>query len=126
MPRRPGDHVLAVEAGPGLLTAVGTVTNERGEAGQLVGLLAAVRPRSGTASPDLRGGVGQRKPEGDQDQRAQDTGAAKSGPAMGDHRLAMMLAVAGLIAEGETLIDGFECVSKSFPDFEWVLYALMQ
>ncbi|TMC58093.1 MAG: 3-phosphoshikimate 1-carboxyvinyltransferase, partial [Chloroflexi bacterium] len=46
--------------------------------------------------------------------------------AHGDHRLAMMLAVAGLIAEGETLIDGFECVSKSFPDFERVLYALMQ
>src|SRR5437870_11993214 len=46
--------------------------------------------------------------------------------AHGDHRLAMMLAVAGLIAEGETLIDGFECVSKSFPDFERVLHALMQ
>jgi len=35
----------------------------------------------------------------------------------GDHRLAMALAVAGLIAEGETRIEGFECVRKSFPDF---------
>lgn len=34
-----------------------------------------------------------------------------------DHRLAMALAVAGLVAEGETHIEGFECASKSFPDF---------
>ncbi len=34
-----------------------------------------------------------------------------------DHRLAMALAVAGLVADGETHIEGFECVSKSFPDF---------
>ncbi len=44
----------------------------------------------------------------------------------GDHRLAMMLAVAGLIAGGETLVDGFECVSKSFPDFERVLCGLVR
>ncbi len=35
----------------------------------------------------------------------------------GDHRLAMSLAVAGLIAEGETLIEGWECVEDSFPNF---------
>jgi len=34
-----------------------------------------------------------------------------------DHRLAMALAVAGMVAEGETHIEGFGCVSKSFPDF---------
>jgi 3-phosphoshikimate 1-carboxyvinyltransferase len=34
-----------------------------------------------------------------------------------DHRLAMALAVAGLIAEGETIIDGWECVGDSFPGF---------
>ncbi len=34
-----------------------------------------------------------------------------------DHRLAMSLAVAGLIAEGETIIEGWECVADSFPNF---------
>ncbi len=34
-----------------------------------------------------------------------------------DHRLAMSLAVAGLIAEGETTIEGWECVADSFPNF---------
>lgn len=37
--------------------------------------------------------------------------------AHGDHRLAMSLAVAGLIAEGDTRIDGWECVDDSFPGF---------
>ncbi len=44
--------------------------------------------------------------------------------AHGDHRLAMMLAVAGLIADGETIVDGFEAVNKSFPEFEKVLLQL--
>lgn len=35
----------------------------------------------------------------------------------GDHRTAMSLAVAGLIAEGRTRIRGAECVSKSLPNF---------
>jgi 3-phosphoshikimate 1-carboxyvinyltransferase len=39
----------------------------------------------------------------------------------GDHRIAMMLAVAGLIAEGETVIEGAECVDVSFPAFFDVL-----
>jgi 3-phosphoshikimate 1-carboxyvinyltransferase len=34
-----------------------------------------------------------------------------------DHRLAMSLAVAGLIARGETSIEGWECVADSFPNF---------
>lgn len=34
-----------------------------------------------------------------------------------DHRLAMSLAVAGLIAEGETTIEGWESVADSFPTF---------
>jgi len=34
-----------------------------------------------------------------------------------DHRLAMSLAVAGWIAPGETIIDGWECVADSFPNF---------
>lgn len=35
----------------------------------------------------------------------------------GDHRLAMMLAVAGLIAEGETVVDDIACAADSFPGF---------
>ncbi len=35
----------------------------------------------------------------------------------GDHRVAMALAVAGLIADGKTEIDGAECVNISYPNF---------
>ena len=35
----------------------------------------------------------------------------------GDHRMAMALAVAGLVADGETLIDDVACVQTSFPTF---------
>jgi len=35
----------------------------------------------------------------------------------GDHRVAMALAVAGLIAQGRTEIEGAECVEVSYPDF---------
>jgi 3-phosphoshikimate 1-carboxyvinyltransferase len=35
----------------------------------------------------------------------------------GDHRIAMAFSVAALIAEGETEIDGAECVAISFPEF---------
>ncbi|MEO0136500.1 MAG: 3-phosphoshikimate 1-carboxyvinyltransferase [candidate division WOR-3 bacterium] len=34
-----------------------------------------------------------------------------------DHRIAMALTVAGLIAEGETVIQDAECIKISFPDF---------
>ncbi len=34
-----------------------------------------------------------------------------------DHRIAMAFAVAGLLAEGDTEIDGSECVAISFPNF---------
>jgi 3-phosphoshikimate 1-carboxyvinyltransferase len=35
----------------------------------------------------------------------------------GDHRIAMAFAIAGLVAEGETIIQGAEVVSKSYPEF---------
>jgi 3-phosphoshikimate 1-carboxyvinyltransferase len=35
----------------------------------------------------------------------------------GDHRLAMALAVAGLVATGETVVRGAGCVADSFPGF---------
>lgn len=40
----------------------------------------------------------------------------------GDHRVAMAMAVAGLVAEGETEIEGFSCFRTSFPQF----YALIR
>ncbi len=43
----------------------------------------------------------------------------------GDHRLAMSLAIAGLVAEGETTIEGAECIADSFPGFEETLRVLM-
>jgi 3-phosphoshikimate 1-carboxyvinyltransferase len=35
----------------------------------------------------------------------------------GDHRLAMALAVAGLIAQGEVIVQNAECIDDSFPGF---------
>jgi 3-phosphoshikimate 1-carboxyvinyltransferase len=35
----------------------------------------------------------------------------------GDHRLGMALAVAGLLAEGETVVRGADCIADSFPGF---------
>ncbi|MGH7312017.1 MAG: 3-phosphoshikimate 1-carboxyvinyltransferase [Candidatus Rokuibacteriota bacterium] len=42
----------------------------------------------------------------------------------GDHRIAMALAVAGLVAEGETVVEDTECVATSFPQFVDALNAL--
>jgi 3-phosphoshikimate 1-carboxyvinyltransferase len=42
----------------------------------------------------------------------------------GDHRLAMMLTVAGLIAKGETVVRDTECILDSFPGFEETLSRL--
>jgi len=39
----------------------------------------------------------------------------------GDHRIAMSMAIAGLAAEGETLIEDTECIKTSFPMFEETL-----
>ena len=36
---------------------------------------------------------------------------------VGDHRVAMALAVAALIADGKTEIEGAECVEISYPAF---------
>lgn len=41
-----------------------------------------------------------------------------------DHRLAMAMAVAGLIARGQTVVHGAEVTSDSFPGFEVTLQAL--
>lgn len=39
-------------------------------------------------------------------------------PSFGDHRIAMAFAIAGLFAEGETVIQGTECISTSYPGFQ--------
>jgi 3-phosphoshikimate 1-carboxyvinyltransferase len=38
-------------------------------------------------------------------------------PGYGDHRVVMALAVAGLVAEGETIVDTAEAVEVTFPNF---------
>lgn len=35
----------------------------------------------------------------------------------GDHRIAMMLAVASVVSDGEIIVDDFGCISKSYPGF---------
>jgi 3-phosphoshikimate 1-carboxyvinyltransferase len=42
----------------------------------------------------------------------------------GDHRLAMALAVAGLLAEGETVVQNADCIADSFPGFARILQEL--
>ena len=42
----------------------------------------------------------------------------------GDHRIAMMLAIAAGLARGETIIDGAECVDISYPAFAPTLRSL--
>ena len=60
------------------------------------------------------------------DSTADDDGWVITGPrelegakvsAHGDHRVAMALAIAGLVAHGRTEIDGAECVEISYPEF---------
>jgi 3-phosphoshikimate 1-carboxyvinyltransferase len=43
----------------------------------------------------------------------------------GDHRIAMSLAVAGLVAEGETTVEDSEAIAISYPEFERTLAALV-
>jgi 3-phosphoshikimate 1-carboxyvinyltransferase len=43
----------------------------------------------------------------------------------GDHRIAMAFAVAGLFAEGETIVQDVECVRESYPGFEAALEGFM-
>ncbi len=45
---------------------------------------------------------------------------------LGDHRIAMALAVAACLADGPTTIEGADCVAVSFPGFFQTLGALVQ
>ncbi|MFC1500852.1 3-phosphoshikimate 1-carboxyvinyltransferase [Elusimicrobiota bacterium] len=44
----------------------------------------------------------------------------------GDHRIAMTLAIAGLIADGKTQIEDVDCVSTSFPNFYEILEGIIK
>lgn len=44
----------------------------------------------------------------------------------GDHRIAMALAIAGMMAEGETKVLGSSCISISFPGFEDILKKIIK
>lgn len=44
----------------------------------------------------------------------------------GDHRIAMAFAVAGMFADGETLINNTECVATSYPGFDEDLKTMTQ
>jgi 3-phosphoshikimate 1-carboxyvinyltransferase len=44
----------------------------------------------------------------------------------GDHRIAMAFTVAGLLAEGETEIEGSDCVAVSFPEFFDLLNSVVE
>ncbi|MCK5534025.1 3-phosphoshikimate 1-carboxyvinyltransferase [bacterium] len=43
----------------------------------------------------------------------------------GDHRVAMALSVAGLVASGRTVINNTDCINTSFPGFEEILKSLI-
>jgi 3-phosphoshikimate 1-carboxyvinyltransferase len=43
----------------------------------------------------------------------------------GDHRIAMAFAVAGMFADGETIIDDADCIATSYPGFEDQLRAFL-
>jgi 3-phosphoshikimate 1-carboxyvinyltransferase len=43
-----------------------------------------------------------------------------------DHRIAMAFAIAGLFAEGDTVIEGSECIGTSYPGFEHDLALFMK
>lgn len=45
-------------------------------------------------------------------------------PSYGDHRIAMSFAIAGLFAQGKTIIENTECISTSYPGFERMLEEL--
>jgi 3-phosphoshikimate 1-carboxyvinyltransferase len=42
-------------------------------------------------------------------------------PSFGDHRIAMAFGIAGLFAEGETIVQDAECIRESYPGFETML-----
>jgi 3-phosphoshikimate 1-carboxyvinyltransferase len=50
---------------------------------------------------------------------------ATQGQSHGDHRVAMSLAIAGLTASSQTIVDDTGCIETSFPDFHGTLLDLL-
>ena len=46
-------------------------------------------------------------------------------PSFGDHRIAMAFAIAGLFAEGQTVIEDTACVNTSYPGFDRTLESMI-
>ena len=44
----------------------------------------------------------------------------------GDHRTVMCMAVAGLLSDGQTIINNSDCIDKSFPDFMKILRSITE
>ncbi len=44
----------------------------------------------------------------------------------GDHRTVMCMAVAGLLSDGDTVINNSDCIDKSFPDFMKILKSITE
>jgi 3-phosphoshikimate 1-carboxyvinyltransferase len=44
----------------------------------------------------------------------------------GDHRTAMSFAIAGLVAQGETVVEDTNCILTSFPNFRDILSNISQ
>lgn len=67
----------------------------------------------------MLGGLGARAEERDDGFVVEGSGALRGGDAhaRGDHRLAMLAAVAGLASESGVLVEGFEAVEVSYPAF---------
>jgi 3-phosphoshikimate 1-carboxyvinyltransferase len=42
----------------------------------------------------------------------------------GDHRIAMAMGIAGLAAQGQTVVEDPDCISTSFPGFEEMLHRI--
>ena len=86
------------------------------ESNRLEGLVAELRKLGAVIEPTSDGFV----VEGPTPLR----GAMVDG--LGDHRMAMSLAAAAMVATGETTIVGAECVAKTYPDFFADLGRLME
>lgn len=102
----------AVAAGPTTLTDASEL---RVKESDRIAALAAELSRLGARVTERADGMvieGGRKLHG---------GRVTSG---GDHRMAMALAIAGLVADGETIVEDTACVATSFPGFADTLNAL--
>jgi 3-phosphoshikimate 1-carboxyvinyltransferase len=99
---------LAAAVADGRTTLRGTTELRHKESDRIAGIAAGLRA------------LGARVDVGDDDTITIDGGAALAGTAtdsLGDHRLAMTFAIAGLVARGTTTIGSADSVEVSYPGF---------